>query len=427
MIMTHPLPSSQIRGHAPALGLFLAAAFSFTHPNLLAENWPQFRGPRGDGTSLETNVPVHWSATRNLVWKSPLPGEGHSSPVVWGDSLFITSADKTSGRRHLHRFDALTGKPLWQRTVVTAPADAMHRENSHASSTPATDGTRVFTSFQAGDRVDLRCFDFEGNQLWAMQPLAFEGEHGYSYSPVLYNNLLLFDCRQEGEATLLALDPHTGGIRWRAEPENKRISHVSPLLITHGSQHQMVVCGSDEIRGYNPDTGQPLWWCQGPSDVAVAGLAHGDGMVFATAGYPVRTRMAVRTGGRGDVTTSHVAWSFKRHATYVPSPVYTQGHLYSVLDDGMLYCFDARTGEPKWEERLGGRFRSSLVMAEGRLYATSDKGLTTVFKADPGGYQPVATNSLGEFCYATPAVSGGRMFLRTDQHLYCIGTNRPTE
>src|SRR5688500_18579200 len=238
----------------------------------LGENWPLFRGPRGDGTSAETNAPLQWSATQNVRWKTPLPGEGHSSPIVWAGSVFVTTADE-NGDRNLVRLDSATGKIVWQKKVANAPKESRHRENNSASSTPATDGTRVITSFQVGDRVDLRCFDLDGNQLWAVQPLRFDGEHGYGYSPIIYKDLVIFDCRQEGEAALLALDKRTGHVRWQAAPGNKRISHVTPLLIAHGNQTQLIVSGSDETRSYNPDTGQPIWWCDGPSDVAVAGLA----------------------------------------------------------------------------------------------------------------------------------------------------------
>jgi outer membrane protein assembly factor BamB len=397
------------------LGMLLAQA-------VLAENWPQFRGPRGDGTSTETNVPVRWSATQNIKWKANIPGEGHSSPIVWERSVFVTSATD-NGDRHLIRVDAGTGKIVWQKKLATGPKESMHRENSSASSTPATDGTRIVTSFQVGDRVDLRCFDFEGRQLWAVQPLRFDGQHGYSYSPIIYKDLVLFDCRQEGEAALLALDKRTGQVRWRATPGNKRISHITPLLVTRGNQTQLIVSGSDETRSYNPDTGQPIWWCNGPSDVAVAGLAYGEGMVFATAGYPDRTRMAIRVDGRGDVTKTHVAWSSRRQVTYVPSPVYHAGHLYSVIDEGMVCCFDAKTGQSKWEYRLGGRFRASLVLAAGRIYATNDKGLTTIFVPNPQQFQALASNDLGNFCYATPAISNGRIFLRAGENLYSIAEN----
>ena len=218
------------RQFLPAAALLLLLA-ALSAP---AANWPQWRGPNGDGISPETNVPFKWSATENVVWRTPVPGEGHSSPVVWQDSVFLTTAVSNSQERLLLRFDARTGKILWQRSVVTATVEAMHRENSPASSTPVTDGELVFTSFQNGKRVDLQAYDFTGKQIWSVQPLEFNGEHGYSYTPLLYRDLLIFDCRQEGEAALLALDKRTGKVRWRVEPAKRRISHITPLLINDG-------------------------------------------------------------------------------------------------------------------------------------------------------------------------------------------------
>ena len=391
-----------------------------------AANWPQWRGSNGDGISLETNVPVTWNASENIVWRTSVPGEGHSSPVVWGDSVFLTSSLPDSQERLLLRFDARSGTILWQHSVLTAAVEAMHRENSPASSTPVTDGELVFTSFQSGKRVNLQAYDFTGRQIWSVEPLEFNGEHGYSYTPLLYRDLLIFDCRQEGEAALLALEKRTGKVRWRIEPAKRRISHITPLLIADGGRAQVIVCGSDEIRSVNPDTGATWWWCRGPSDVAVAGLSYGEGLIFATAGYPNRTRMAVRVDGSGDVTQTHVVWKSRRQATYVPSPVYHTGYFYSVLDDGMLCCFNAKTGDTVWEQRLEGRFRSSLVLADGNIYATNDKGVTTVFRATPQGFSSLAVNNLAEFCYTTPAIAGGKIYLRTGKHLFCIAKGAPT-
>jgi outer membrane protein assembly factor BamB len=397
----------------------LLLIFAALPPFSWAENWPQFRGPRGDGTSIEKNIPTRWSQTENIAWKTPNRGTGHSSPIVWEDSVFLASA-MDNGQRLLARLDAPSGKVLWEAVVASTERESMHRENSSASSTPATDGQRIITSFQVGDRVDLRCYDFNGKLCWNTQPLEFSGQHGYSYSPIFYNDLVILDCRQEGEAATIALEKATGKIRWRTEPRVKRISHITPLLISDGKREQVVVSGSDETASYDPQTGRQLWWCKGPSDVAVAGMCFGDGLLFTAAGYPDRTRMAIRTDGSGDVTDSHVAWSSRRQVTYVPSPVYDRGHIYSIIDEGMLVCFEAKTGESKWDKRLGGRFRSSLVLANGLIYAVNDKGLTTIFRASPESYQEVAANDLGEFCYATPAISNGRLYLRTDGNLYCI-------
>jgi outer membrane protein assembly factor BamB len=390
-------------------------------PFIHAGNWAQWRGPNGDGISGEKNVPTEWGTAKNVLWRTAIPGEGHSSPTVWEDSVFLTTVLKESRERLLLRLDARAGKVLWQRVIVTANLERMHRENSSASSTPLTDGQHVFTSFQNGRRVDLQCYDFDGQRVWSVQPLGFEGEHGYSYTPLLCDDLLIYDFAQNDEAAVLALDKKTGQTRWRFDRKTREISHVTPLLVTAGGTRQVVVCGSDEIRSFVPETGKSLWWCDGPTEVCVAGLSYGDGLVFATGGYPRRTRLAVKATGRGDASSSQVVWSLGREVSYVPSPVFHQGHLYTVVDDGMLYCFDARTGKAVWEQRLGGRFRCSLVLADGNIYATNDKGLTTVFKATSSGFQSVAVNDLQEFCYATPAISNGRIFLRTGGHLYCIG------
>ena len=385
------------------------------------ENWPQFRGPRGDGTSVERNVPVSWSATENVAWSADVPGEGHSSPIVWEGKVFLTSAEGT--RRVLLAYDSRNGKLLWRTTVLDAEKEYMHRENSPASSTLATDGVHLFTSFQSGDRVDLRCYDFGGKLIWAEQPLQFEGEHGYSYSPIVYQDLLIFDCRQEGEAATLGIEKATGKIRWRSTPGRKRISHITPLIVPVAGKDQLVVSGSDETAAYEPLTGKMIWHVDGPSDVAVSGLCFGLDMVFTTAGYPSRSRMAVRINPPDSTEPATVAWKFNRQASYVPSPVYHEGHLYSVLDEGMFYCFKAGTGEPVWDHRLTGRFRSSLLLADGNIYATSDKGVTTVLKASSTGYQEISRNELGAFCYTTPALSNSRLFIRTDRQLHCIVRN----
>jgi outer membrane protein assembly factor BamB len=384
--------------------------------------WAQWRGPHGDGISSEKNPPLKWSGTENVVWKAAIPGEGHSSVVIWKEAMFVTTALRDSGERILLRLNAETGEILWRRTVLTAPIEHMHWQNSPASSTPVTDGKHVYTSFQNGKRVDLRCFDFDGNEIWAVQPLSFEGEHGYSYTPLLYRDVLIVDFAQEGEAATLGLDARTGEIRWRADRIRRRISHVTPLLVEAAGKIQVIVCGSNEIRGLNPLTGETYWFAEGPTDVCVAGLSFGEGMVFATGGFPLATRMAVDVSGAGDVTETHVRWSIRRAVSYVPSPVYHEGYLYTMLDQGLLNCFDVKSGEASWGgERVGGRHRSSLVLADGLIYATDDEGRTTIFRANPETFEQVAVNELGEFCYTTPAIVNGRIYFRTKNHVLCIG------
>lgn len=409
LIRAHSLQS--LRGAAVLL-LAVAAA--------RGENWPQWRGPRGDGVSSEQQVPIEWSTTKNVAWKRAITGEGHSSPIVWENSVFVTTARKETNERLLLRIDAATGDLLWERVVLRADIESMHRENSAASSTPVTDGKYIFTSFQNGPRVNVQCYDYSGNQLWAVQPLSFEGMHGYSYTPVLYKDLVILDFSQNDDSAVVALDKQTGNLRWKHQRRRQEISHVAPLLVYTAGKIQLIVCGGDEIRSFNPETGESYWWCQGPTEVCVAGLSLGKDTVFANGGYPKKTRMAVRTSGRGDVTETGILWKTFREVSYVPSPVYHQGYLYTVLDDGMLHCFEAATGQSLWEERLAGRYRSSLLLAGPHIYATNDQGQTTVFLAKPDRFQSVTRNDLNEFCYSTPAIANGRLFIRTGAHLYCL-------
>jgi outer membrane protein assembly factor BamB len=421
--------SQGARGRSPSRGggLLFRAAFligllvSATH----AADWPQWRGADGTGISQDTNVPVEWSPTQNVLWKASIPGEGHSSPIVVGGSVFLTTALKESGERLLLRLDANTGALLWRAHVLTAPIESMHRENSAASSNPVTDGEFVYTSFQNGTRVDIQCFDFTGKRIWSAQPLRFEGQHGYSYTPIIHESLLIFDFAQNDESAVIALDKASGQVRWRFERGEREISHVTPLIVTAAGKKQLIVCGANEIRSFDPSSGKSIWWAEGPTEVCVAGLTFGENTVFATGGYSRRTRMAVNVTGTGNVSSSHVVWSTGREVTYVPSPVYHEGFLYTVLDEGMLYCFDAKTGKAVWDQRLGGRYRSSLVMAGDRIYATNDKGRTTVFRASSVSFEKIAENDLNEFCYTTPAISKGRLFLRTGNHLYCFANGGP--
>lgn len=407
--------------HQILILLLVALACPLLAGNAAAENWPQWRGPAADGVCSETGVPTRWGSSDHVLWKTEIPGIGHSSPIVWEDAVFLTTALPEKRQRLLLRVDARSGNIVWQRVVVTAELEHIHKENSYASSNPATDGERVYTSFAANGRVNLQAYDLRGTKVWETEPTRFEGEHGYSYSPILYGDLLYLDCNQNDEPALLALDRKTGEVRWRVDKEGREISHVAPLIVYTAGRWQLLTCGNNRIGGFDPLTGAEIWSCAGPTDVCVAGLAFGDDLLFATGGYPDRTRLVVRTTGTGDVTKTHIVWKSKRAVSYVPSPVYHAGHVYSVLDNGVLHCFAADSGKTVWQHRLGGRYRASVLLVEGNLWLTDDKGKTTICRASPEKFEPVAVNRLNEFCYTTPAISDGRIYIRTKEHLYCIG------
>jgi outer membrane protein assembly factor BamB len=389
-----------------------------------AENWPGWRGPRGDGSSTETGVPVHWSASENIAWKVPIPGIGHSSPVIWGDRVFVTTCVEWNRQRMLRCLDRRDGKLLWQRTVLTSKLEPKHKLNSFASSTPVTDGKHVWVTFLHQPDLEVACYDFDGNQIWRRSPGQFHSIHGFCSSPVLYKDLLIINGDQDAEAYLVALDKYTGAERWRADRPNRIRSYCAPLLIEAAGKTQLVLSGSRCVASYDPQTGKQNWIIDGPTEQFVASLVYTDGVLFLTAGFPDFHNMGILPGGSGNVTHTHILWheakTTPRKAAYVPSPI-AQGHyFFLVSDQGFASCFEARTGKRLWMERLGPHHSASPVAAEGRLYFVDGEGTTHVVKAGPA-FELVARNPLGEECCASPAISRGQIFIRTLHHLWCIG------
>jgi outer membrane protein assembly factor BamB len=415
---------------------------------LSAEDWPAWRGPRGDGTSQETQVPLHWSAQKNIAWKAPVPGRGHSSPIVWGERVFVTSCLEEQGQRLLLCFERRTGRLLWQRVVLTSPLEPKHRLNSYASSTPATDGQFVWTSFlrlrprtpadepprhlreptpipeHLIPEMVVTCFTVHGERVWEAVPGRFYSRHGYCSPPILYRDLVLLNGDQDAEAYLVALDKHTGRQRWRAARPNRTRSYCAPLLLEVAGRTQLILSGSLSITAYDAANGQLLWYVEGPTEQFVASPVHTQGIVFVTAGYPDYHNIAIRPTGRGNVTHTHVLWHEKkvpaRKAAYVPSPIAQGPYFFLVSDTGYARCLEAKTGRQLWLERLGNHHSASPIAAAGYLYFVADEGTTYVLKASPT-FTLVARNPLGEECYASPALADGHLFLRSTQHLWCIG------
>jgi outer membrane protein assembly factor BamB len=388
-----------------------------------AEEWPGWRGPRGDGTSEEKGVPVHWGKSENVAWKTPIPGRGHSSPVVWGDRVFVTTCVEEEQKRLLLCLGRRDGKVLWQRAVLTAPLEGLHPLNSYASSTPATDGRHVWVTFLSGTDMLAACYDFDGHEVWKRLPGKFFSKHGFCCSPVLYKDLVILNGDHDGDGYLVALDKATGEPRWRTERPNKTRSYCAPLLAEAAGRKQLVLSGSKCVAGYDPDGGKLLWIIDGPTEQFVASLVYGDGLFFLTAGFPTYHYLAIRPDGAGDVTRTHVAWHHeppKREGSYVPSPVFHDGYFFVVSDDGWANGFEAKSGRRVWLQRLGRHHSASPVCADGRLYFTADDGETFVLKAS-GKFELLGRNPLGEECYASPAVAHGQIFLRGLHHLSCIG------
>jgi outer membrane protein assembly factor BamB len=382
---------------------------------LLTQEWPGWRGPKGDGTSDETGFPVRWSLTENIKFKTVVPGKGHSSPVVWGDRVFLTTCIEDSGERQLLCYSAVDGRRLWERTLLKAPLERKHGLNSFASSTPVTDGRRVWVAFYEAPHFRVFCLDLEGSPVWTSTPGTFSSVHGFCSSPVLWKDLVIFNGDQDADAWIVALDKETGKERWRADRPNKTRSYVPPVVFTAGGRPQLALSGSKCVASYDPDTGKPLWVLDGPTEQFVASLVQAEGVFFVTGGFPKHFLIGVDPEGRE-------LWrdSVSKGVSYVPSPVAWGSHFYVVSDGGYASCLEAKTGKRLWMERLGTHHSGSAVAAEGRLYFVDDKGVTHVLKAGPS-FELLAKNEIGEEVYSSPALSRKKIYLRGARHLFCIG------
>jgi len=392
----------------------------FTGRAALAGEWPGWRGPNGDGHSDEQNVPTRWSDTENIAWKVVIPGKGHSSPVIWGDKLFLTTALEQDQKRVLLCLDRRTGTTLWERTVVTSPLEKKHDLNSYASATPVTDGRHVWVSFFEQPKIVLACYDLDGNEAWRTSPGTFSSMHGFCSSPVLYKDTVILNGDQDADAYLVAFEKDTGKERWRTDRPNKTRSYCTPIFFEHQGKPQMVLSGSKSVCSYEPDTGKPIWWMAGPTEQFVATLVYADGILFVTGGFPDYHILGVDPGGTGDVLKTHIKWRDRKGAAYVPSPIAANHHFFIVSDNGIASCFDAQTGKLQWKHRMGRRHSASAVAAGGNLYFLDDDGNTFVVKAAPE-YEPVSENTLNEPAFASPAISHGQLFIRTTGHLWCVG------
>ncbi|NQV32889.1 MAG: PQQ-like beta-propeller repeat protein [Phycisphaeraceae bacterium] len=393
-----------------------------------AENWPGWRGPRGDGSSLDKNVPTQWSGSQNIAWKVPIPGIGHASPVIWDDRVFIVTCLPEADQRRLICLDRKTGQTLWMKVVLTSPPEKKHNLNSFASSTPVTDGKQVYVSFLDKADMFIAAYDFEGHQTWAVRPGAFSSVHGYCANPILYKNTVIINGDHDGDAYIVALDKETGATRWKSERENKTRSYCTPIIRDIEGRTQMILAGSLCVASYNPDDGSRHWIIDGPTEQYVASLVYDGTLIYLTCGFPQEHLMGIRPTGQGNVTDTHVVWHHRtKNAAYVPSPIVANGY-YIVADDfGYVTCYEARSGQLQWREKLARHYSASILEANGLIYLIADQGVdrkdhgvTTIVKPGPK-LDIVTRNILGEPVYASPAVYHGQLFLRGKEHLYCIG------
>jgi outer membrane protein assembly factor BamB len=400
-------------------------------PLAQAENWPGWRGPRGDGSSEAASPPLAWNGKTGdkIAWQAATPGGGHSSPIVWGETLFLTACDDATEERVLAAYDARTGEKRWQRVVLQAPLEKKHQLNSFASGTPATDGKLVYVTFlepefsskteRTPGAMAVAAYDFDGQQQWIVRPGRFASVHGFCSSPVLFENLVILNGDHDGESYVVALDKRTGEQKWKFARVHKTRSYCTPIIREIDGRTQMIFSGSKCVTSLDPRTGSEHWSIQGPTEQFVASLVYNGDLLFLTAGFPERHMLAIRPDGRGDVTDTHVAWRTQKGASYVPSPIACGDYFLVVSDDGIASCFDAATGERHWMERLGKHYSASLLTAGGLVYFLADDGIMKIVRPGPK-LDVVAENPLGEFIYASPALAHGRLYLRGEKHLFCV-------
>lgn len=415
-----------MRSRHRQLGTLLAIGVVLSLADLTpASNWPRFRGPNGEGTSLDKNVPVQWTEN-NVLWKIALPGKGHSSPIVWNDRIFLQATSADGKERSLLSIDARTGQIVWSQSSPGGPAKT-HGRNTLASCTPATDGERVCNLFWDGKDLLLTAYDFTGKLLWKRDLGPYTSQHGAGHSPILHDGKVYLANDQDGSAVLHCLDAATGNTTWEVKRPAYRACYSTPLLHDRPDGSKELLVGSTmAITSYDPNSGKENWnytWTfPRMPQRTVASPIVADGMILINGGDGSGTRhaLAVKLGGSGDVSQTHFGWENTKSLPYVPTMLAQGKYVYSVTDKGIAACHVARTGEEVWSERLGSDVTASPILVDGKIYIVGEDGKVYVLAAAPK-FQLLAQNAIGERVSATPAVANDRLYIRGQQHLFCIG------
>ncbi|MEX2176470.1 MAG: PQQ-binding-like beta-propeller repeat protein [Pirellulaceae bacterium] len=408
--------------------LFSLLAVALASPSAAAD-YPQFRGPAGDGHAAAKGLPSTWNETTNVAWRTPIPGKGWSSPSLHQGRLYLTTAapiadEAARGDVSLRAvcLSAEDGKVLWNRQVfVQSGKDApkIHSKNSHASPTPVVADDRVYLHF---GQQGTACLDLAGKEIWKNDGLKYSPVHGNGGSPVLAGGLLIFTCDGASDPFVVALDAASGQERWRFErtaEAAKTFSFCTPTLLTVGGRQQVVCAGSGVVNSLDPATGREIWRVQHSGYSVIPKPVFGHGLVFFSTGYDSPSVLAVRADGAGDVTETHVAWTMKKGSPHTPSLLLVGDELYMASDKGIATCVDAHTGEQHWQERIGGNYSASLIYADGKIFVQSEEGPAIVLK--PGKqFTKLADAGFKERTLASYAVGENAIFIRTEANLYRV-------
>ncbi len=388
-----------------------------------AKYWPRWRGPTGQGLVIGSGYPDKWSSTENIRWKTPVPGSGNSSPIVWADRIFLTTAYDGGQRLSVLAFRRSDGSRIWETFAPGGRGEFTHRKNGHASATPATDGERIYVSF--GSR-GVFALDLNGKQVWHQDLGPVENYWGTAGSPLLYKDRLIVYQDQRAGSFIVALDARTGKPVWKTN-RDASVGWGTPVAIRAGNRDEIIVHSQSRVTAYDPDTGRELWRCGGSLFEVIPTPVVGHGMLFCSSGRAGPT-LAIRPGGQGDVTNTHLVWSSPRGSPFVPSPILYGDYLYMVNDmASVVTSFEAATGVSMWQGRLGVAqregFSASPVAFDGKVFFTNDNGETFVLRAGPK-FELLHSNSLGERTLASPALVDGRWYIRTEGNLIAIGQGK---
>lgn len=407
------------------------ALFEASPVKLLPESevtdWPWWRGAQLNNKSVDQDVPLTWSESEekseNIVWKSPVPGRGLSTPTIYDDQIYLTTADEEKKTIHLLCYGREEGEPRWNKVLHEDGFQVTHKKNSQASQTVAFDGERAFVPHlverdgQTG--IWVSAVDMSGEIVWQVNAGAFTSLHGYGSSPVLYGSLVIIAADNGETGFIAALERSTGKTRWRVE-RAKEHSFATPTIAHVAGRDQLLLHGTRIVASYDPATGQELWRCDGASKAAANTMVADNTRVYASGGYPEKVLLAIRADGSGDVSETHIEWKKSKGICYVPSMLLHEGLLYAINDDGIGHCYVAETGEAIWKKRVPGNFSASPTLVGDRLYIPNEAGKMYVLKTGRE-FEILAENDLEDGGFATPVIVGGRIYLRTDHNLYCIG------
>jgi outer membrane protein assembly factor BamB len=387
------------------------------------QDWPAWRGPTRDGhAAAGQTVPVKWSETENVVWRTAIRGRGHSSPTVVGNRIYLTTADAETEEQLVICFDRATGKQVWETVVHKGKLEkGGHRNTSHASSTVAWDGERLYVNFPNDKGVYTTALDPAGKILWQQRVADFVMHQGFGSSPVVHDSVVLVSADHRGGGRVAGLDKRTGRIVWQDE-RPKIANYASPALVSAAGKTQMVVAGCNLVASYDPASGKKLWEIEGSTEETVVTAVTDGSRIFASGGYPKNHVVAVEADGSG-----RIAWQ-NGARLYVPSMLVRDGHIFAILDAGHAVCWKSDTGDELWREKVDKDFYASPVMVGNRIYATSLRGMTSVFEASPKHFKLLAQNQLGDEAFASPSICGNRIYLRSvkkaeprQEYLWCIG------